>query len=348
MKQNHSGLLSRMTSWSGRMRSPSLDWIQVEVTSHCNAACTYCPRTLYRDVWNSRHMEIDTFMRLKPVLGRTQLVYLQGWGEPILNPDLFRMVRAAREAGCAVGMTTNGTCLDEGAIRRMIDEGVDILALSLAGTDARNDEARKGTHIEKVLAVVDEIGEAKRKRASQTPAVHVAYMLLRSGIEMLPALPTLLRDRGIAQVVVSTLDFSSNTGTDIEMLTPSTEEEYGALKARLDGVVEGGRRLGVPIHYRLVRPGTPRAVCTENITRAFFVSADGLVSPCVYMNIPVSGGGCDRQGSSRAYARTVHGSLISDDVRDVWNSAGFRAFREGFTRGVHPAQCRQCPKLYEE
>ncbi|NLE77518.1 MAG: radical SAM protein, partial [Chloroflexi bacterium] len=30
---------------------PTLDWIQVQVTSVCNADCTYCPRSAYRAVW---------------------------------------------------------------------------------------------------------------------------------------------------------------------------------------------------------------------------------------------------------------------------------------------------------
>ena len=77
----------------------TFDWIQVEVTSHCNALCIYCPRTVFKESWEDRHLSLETFKRLKPVLSRTDLVHLQGWGEPLLNPSFFDMAALARAHG---------------------------------------------------------------------------------------------------------------------------------------------------------------------------------------------------------------------------------------------------------
>jgi hypothetical protein len=59
--------------------TPRFDWIQVEVTTHCQASCTYCPHTVYREHWAGRHLALATFRRLLPVLKRARLVHLQGW-----------------------------------------------------------------------------------------------------------------------------------------------------------------------------------------------------------------------------------------------------------------------------
>ena len=83
--------------------SRNLDWLQVAVTSHCNASCAYCPHTIYRRQWQSRHLSLTTFQRLLPDLQRVRLVYLQGWGEPFLHPDFFTLVSLAKQAGCQVG-----------------------------------------------------------------------------------------------------------------------------------------------------------------------------------------------------------------------------------------------------
>ena len=48
--------------------APTFDWIQVEVTSHCNALCIYCPRTVFKESWQDQHLSLETFKRLKPVL----------------------------------------------------------------------------------------------------------------------------------------------------------------------------------------------------------------------------------------------------------------------------------------
>jgi len=64
-----------------------LDCIQAEVTSRCPGRCTYCPHTTQREKWLSRDMDMETFGRLWPLMRRSGRVHLQGWGEPLLNPD---------------------------------------------------------------------------------------------------------------------------------------------------------------------------------------------------------------------------------------------------------------------
>src|SRR4030043_358357 len=130
---------------------PSFDWIQVEVTSACNAECAYCPHTVYRAFWKNRYLSLNRFRRLEDPFTRTRHVHLQGWGEPFLHPNFFDMVAIAKRAGCRVGTTTNGMCLDADHLVRIIDSGLDVIAFSLAGTDERNDIIRKGTRLDKVL-----------------------------------------------------------------------------------------------------------------------------------------------------------------------------------------------------
>ena len=134
----------RWASWF----CPRLDWIQVEITSHCNAACVYCPHTVYRDAWLDRHMTTDSFRKLSVALSKSRLVYLQGWGEPLTHPEFFEMVRMAKAVGCRVGTTTNGMSLDEEQCLRLVQEGVDIVAFSLAGVDERSDLIRQGTRFQ--------------------------------------------------------------------------------------------------------------------------------------------------------------------------------------------------------
>jgi len=74
-----------------KMNSPVLDWIQVEVTTCCNSACSYCPHIAMGACLPNRHMPLDLFRELIPFIKYTKLIYLQGWGEPLLNQDLFEM-----------------------------------------------------------------------------------------------------------------------------------------------------------------------------------------------------------------------------------------------------------------
>lgn len=120
-----------MFRWKRLIHSPTWDWIQVEVTTRCNALCSYCPRTLYGRSWPQRDLPIDIYQRLAPDLFRASHVHLQGWGEPLLHPQLFQMAQLARNAGCQVGTTTNGTLLDPDMAQRLVDTGFNIVAFSI-------------------------------------------------------------------------------------------------------------------------------------------------------------------------------------------------------------------------
>jgi MoaA/NifB/PqqE/SkfB family radical SAM enzyme len=324
----------------------TFDWIQVEVTSHCNALCIYCPRTVFKESWEDRHLSLETFKRLKPVLSRTDLVHLQGWGEPFLNPEFFEIAGFAKQAGCKVGTTTNATLLNEERIRKVIETGIDILAFSLAGTGESNDIIRKGTSLKKVLKAIETLSREKEKSGKTAPEIHLAYMLFRSGMAELESLPGLLEGLGVSEIVVSTLDFVPTEELRNEAVIPTTREEYEELCSHLDRLVEAGREKGLSVHYHLVSPEKRREVCTENIQKALCISSDGAVTPCVYTNLRVSGTYYDLQGKKVGYERMVFGNIRERDVKDIWKGKSYEAFRRSFCKGKLAPTCQKCPKIW--
>jgi MoaA/NifB/PqqE/SkfB family radical SAM enzyme len=275
--------------WLHGWLPPTFDWIQVEVTSHCSAACTYCPRTVFRDSWNDRHMSMETFGQLVPAFARTRLVFLQGWGEPLLHPRFFEMAVQAKEAGARVGVSISGMLLDRESAAELVHAGVDIVAFSLAGTGEGNDAVR--------------------------------------------------------QVVISTLDFVPRRDLVAETLRPECSEEYTELRSQLDQVVSAGAELGIETHAQLFRPGERRLVCTENVRKALFRSADGSVSPCVFTNLPVSHATVFVDGVERPYEPLVLGNVNESPLDALWRSKDYARFRESFHSRDVARLCRGCAKL---
>ena len=103
-----------------KINSPILDWVQVEVTTYCNSDCIYCPHTTMGFRWQKMHMTLALFRELIPFMRDTKLIYLQGWGEPLLNPELFEMIRMCKDNGKRVGFTTNGMLLTEETIHNTV------------------------------------------------------------------------------------------------------------------------------------------------------------------------------------------------------------------------------------
>ena len=332
--------------WEHRVLLENKDWVQIEVTSKCNAACAYCPRTVYREHWRDESMSMETFCRLLPVLRKTSLAYLQGWGEPLLHPDFAAMIRLAREAGCTVGATTNGMLLTWERCLGVVDAGLDVLAFSLAGTTPmRNDPARAGAPLARVLEKLDLVRQVKQERHVEKPVVHIAYMLLRSGLGDLEGLPGLMARHGVEQAVVSVLDFEPGLELSEEVLSPQTEREREELEDRFARLCTAGKEFGVVMHTpSFGAKDQDEPACAENIGRSLFVSADGSVSPCVYANVPVDQAEYARQGRIAPYSRITFGNINEQLLPTIWRGEEYARFREALAEGRPPSVCQGCPK----
>ncbi len=334
-----------LSTFLANLFAPRFDWIQVEVTTFCQAACSYCPHTVYQEHWTSRHLAPATFRRLLPILKRARLVHLQGWGEPFMHPDFFTMVSLAKQAGCQVGTTTNGMLLEADSLRRVVDLEVAVVAFSLAGVGENNDAVRRGTSFATVLEKIETLNEIKARKGALLPKVHVAYMLLSSGLDDLALLPQALAGRGVSQVVVSTLDFVARPSLAKESLRLAPPEEYREAAVRLDELAEKGRRQGLEIHGQLAPPHAWPDSCPENITRALCVAADGAVTPCVFLNLPVEGETYVTREGESAYRSLRFGVVAADQsLLRIWRSPDYREFRRLWSSKTTPLACRGCLK----
>lgn len=82
----------------------------VEITDVCNLRCSFCPGTKRE----KRFMSPAEFEIIAGKLqGMTEYLYLHVLGEPLLHPELERILEIAAAKGFRVCLTTNGTLLGE-------------------------------------------------------------------------------------------------------------------------------------------------------------------------------------------------------------------------------------------
>jgi len=83
----------------------------VEITGVCNLRCPSCIRSNPQLISNGKFMNFDTYreviLKLTREIPFLYLVDLYIWGEPILNPELPKMVALNNELGIASGLSTN-------------------------------------------------------------------------------------------------------------------------------------------------------------------------------------------------------------------------------------------------
>ncbi len=339
-------LIGLFKKWQELRTLPGFDWMQIEITTRCNASCYYCPRTTYRNSWDNRDLSLDNFKKLLPVMASTKMVHLQGWGEPFLHPHFFEMIALAKKTGCKVGTTTNGMLLNRRRIDQLVKSGIDHVAFSLTGIGEKNDLARHGAQFTRVLQAISGLAAQKRALRVETPTISIAYLLLRSHLPDIDKLIPALAGTGTQQVVISTLDFVSNKNLWKERLTPANQAQYQELKSLFDELEKEAEKKGIGLFYNLILPCAEGRVCAENPRRALFVSSDGSVSPCVFSNIPATGSFYKIDGGESPYPRLTFGSIADDSLPAIWKSVNYREFRKSFGLRSYPL-CRSCPKRHE-
>ena len=125
----------------------------------CNLACTYCNE--YDDV--SQPVDIEEMERRIDALGRlgTSVITISG-GEPLLHPELDRVIARIRRTGAIAGMITNGYLLMPDRIERLNQAGLDHMQISI-------DNVMPDAVSKKSLKVLD----AKLKMLAEHAEFHV-------------------------------------------------------------------------------------------------------------------------------------------------------------------------------
>jgi MoaA/NifB/PqqE/SkfB family radical SAM enzyme len=94
----------------------------------CNLSCTYCNE--YDDF--SKPVVTETMIERLDQLARlgTTIVTFSG-GEPLLHPDLDRLIAHVRRRGMMAGMITNGYLLTAQRVNQLNDAGLDHMQISI-------------------------------------------------------------------------------------------------------------------------------------------------------------------------------------------------------------------------
>ncbi len=267
-----------------RLRPRPWRALQVEVTSRCSRTCAICPRTALAERW--RHLDLDAgaWRRIVPDLGRFEHVHLQGWGEPLLHPDLRAMAAEAREAGCRVGLTTNGDLLGEAA-GWIAADGLDLVCVSIAGGPRWSSRLRDGQCLPSTWAAVSRLASLRRGR--RRPRLQVAYLLTVANAAELPSATAAAASAGADELYVihldvrPTVELAEMAAFDADGLRPG----IGECLRRAEDTARAAR-----IGFR-GPPSRPEELltCALDPTRFATVACDGGVGPCVNLLLPVAG-----------------------------------------------------------
>lgn len=113
------------------------DFYTIDVVGTCNLKCLSCAHGTPGMASPLGTMKFARFEQVvEKALRETEVVShvsLYSWGEPLLHPDLGKMVGLLHRRGIAVAVSSNLSIKSETAIRRLAEAAPDYLKVSLSG-----------------------------------------------------------------------------------------------------------------------------------------------------------------------------------------------------------------------
>ncbi|MEW6623645.1 MAG: radical SAM protein [Bacillota bacterium] len=321
-----------------------LEAMQVGISPVCNLKCTFCPTTHYPEN-NQEMISMELFNKLKPYFSWANWIYLQGWGEPLLNKNIWEMIKLVKEADCQVGFTTNGVLLTPEVREKILKFGVNLVSISIAGdTPQTHNKLRMGSELEKIMHNVENLIILKQRHNSSLPKVSLSYMLTTESIHHLPAALRRVIEIGADDLYAINLDYVFSWEADANKAFTwgkDPSEEYLELIARAKGIA---MEKNFSFRSYLLSLKEEEPACELNPNKFVFITADGDVAPCTYLG---------RKINPRIYRDELieipcksFGNINKETFEEIWHKPDYKEFRHKFALRLNKFE--KLMKFYSE
>lgn len=269
--------------------------VTIEPTVLCNLKCPECHTGAGMTKRESQSIDHELYREIIDEIKSTTLyliLYFQG--EPLMNNNIFDMIKYASINKIYTATSTNGQHITRENAERIIGSGLDRLIISVDGTDQETYEKyRRGGSLNKLLEGTRILSDLQKKSSAEKPEIIFQFLVFRHNEGQVEEIKKLGKKTGADRVWIKSAQvIHPNEGTD---LIP-VNQEYSRYKTDGKGVLN--------------LKGHLRNRC-RRLWRTTVITTDGLVVPCCF----------DKNGEY------VMGDLKEHNLTDIWKNQNYMNFR---------------------
>ncbi len=278
--------------------------VQIEPTNVCNLRCPLCINSRIPEN-EKKHLKFEEF---KFILSRFEYkihkIYLTNWGEPFLNPDIFKIIRYAKEKRIYVSLSSN-LDIGKGLTGEIIKSGLDAILLSIDGLSYEAySKYRVGANFSNVLKNMLLLKETKEKYNTDKPRITWQFLVNKYNEHEISDAVKFAGKNGI-KIVVSEMGLADDM----------PEYNFGDLSELKKKWLPQN-----PGYIRDYYKGKARHHIAETVCpflwNSITISVNMKVTPC-----------CHTYGKESYF-----GDLTKNNIMEIWNNKYYRAARELFNR----------------
>lgn len=308
--------------------------LMIETTTRCNYDCIFCFRRFLKS-YEYIDMNLDIFKRIivqAKNVGVKKLSF-SGWGESLVNKNISRFLKIAKEEGFYILLNSNGYFLKD-FIEDILN--VDELVISMDSID--EDLYRKiriGGELPRVLNGIGELN--KLREGASKPLIKFQFTITTLNKDNLPLLIKSAKKLKVKEVIVSNLiPITKEQEENLSCyMNKECMEFIEKLRFKLSILaLEANVNIRLPEFY-----SKTERVCPFIREMAMYIRADGKTSPCIYYAHewrPIL------YGIQRHIHPIIFGDILKEDILDIWRKRKYMEFRFNSTFFDMPS-CYDCP-----
>ncbi len=331
-----------------RLLYPKLEWVQVDMGSGFLKEGRFSLHRAYRKLWIDRHMPVEVLEQAMPGLMRVRLLHLQGWGEPLLNPEFFTLSQMAKSTRASLTTSfSDPDLMDQKTLDLLVDMGFVSITLGLSSIKEERNLDRCGVSVHACFRVLERLAAIKQRLGVPFPQLVVRYSLHRSSLDELAHVPALLQNLDVRVLLVKPLTEVPEPELVHDTVVPRSEEEYRELEEILGQTAHDAHKRSMEMHSFLLHGEKTPLQCVVSVNRGFYLGAMGDVSPCVFSQFPARGAARYYfPDSSREFRRIVFGNVLEKPLKSIWHTQDYEEFRRQSMLHEGADQCDGCWRRY--
>lgn len=298
--------------------------IDIEPTIKCNINCIFCQSPSLKR--NKQDINLAEFKKILDSMPSSIKIDIQGMGEPLLNNEIFDMIKYAKHKKKFVTITTNGTLLTEEVSKKIIDSGLDRLIISLDSADKKSyEKVRKGASYDKVITNISNFIRIRGQK--KDPFVSIWMLGIKETIDSLGEMVKIAKhikvDALILQRNLTTWGKSDWNKKINNLKLNSTDLQK--IKMAICEAKKNKLLFFINKQYTLFKKDKIQKCAWP--WGGTYVSSNGYIVPCCLISDP------------KVYN---FGNIFTDEFRNIWNNEKYRKFRRNIKQNNIPICCKHC------
>lgn len=295
---------------------------QIEPTSNCNLNCEFCIRKKIGLPIGS--MSLENFKKILDKLDCLFKIHLSGQGEPLLNPDIFKMIKYANKKGATIFFTTNGTLLTKKIISRICDSDIGEIGISIDSTDKEKyEKIRRGAKFEIVKENIKNLTNELKKRKKKT-IISLSCVLLTENSSEVQEFISLANFLGIKKISFQKIqgkeDYLKKYNRKMKQ-NIIQREEYTLISR-----IKKAKKLGKKYDITVIFDEEKSSGCIWP-WRSIYITWNGYITPCCKI---------------LNYKKPFFGNILKSNLWCIWNGREYQKFRELLRHKKSPESCKGC------